>query len=153
MLTMKTFTIFHLIEKVLWLLLSSMAIFTLCYTTEASYKAINDFSTLLCTYISHQSDDDDDTENINGMYARSGAKMKRINQRVEVLSKITWGIFQMLSIFLLSLFLFSGGNNSLKNFHSKKFLHIHLWVFWYQHEFAAFCDLYVNYLFGDPLTI
>jgi hypothetical protein len=53
MLATQTFTIFQLIEKALWLLLSSLAIFTLCCSTEAPYKVINDFLTLFCAHVTH----------------------------------------------------------------------------------------------------
>jgi hypothetical protein len=81
MLAMKSFTIFQLIEKILWLLLSSLAIFTLCYSTEASYKAINDFSTLFGTYCSHVDDDTRSTDNNNGI-------AKSINQSIKVLAEL-----------------------------------------------------------------
>jgi hypothetical protein len=52
-LSVKTFTIFQLIEKLLRLLLSSLAIFTVCFTAESLYKAINECSMSLCFHFSH----------------------------------------------------------------------------------------------------
>ncbi|CRK99315.1 CLUMA_CG012766, isoform A [Clunio marinus] len=60
MMTTKNFTIFQLIEKAHWILLSAFAIFSLCYTTESTNKAISDCASLLNTIYSH-----DDFENIN----------------------------------------------------------------------------------------
>lgn len=109
MMAMKSFTIFQLIEKILWLLLSSIAIFTLCYSTEATHKAISDFSTLFSSYISHKHLRN--IANINGMYAGGygvdggDTDVKRINQRVEVLSELKRNFSNALKFFSLSLFL------------------------------------------------
>lgn len=151
MMAMKSFTIFHLIEKILWLLLSSLAIFTLCYSTEASHKAISDFSTLFCTYTSH-----DSFYHHCGCYnccegGMCAAKMKGINHRVEVLSELK-GNFSIF-FYPFSFTFFTDWNHSHENFHSKEFICIHLRLFRHQHESVAFCNLYVHYLFSDSVAI
>ena len=60
MLSLKTFTIFQLIEKANWIFLSAFGIFSLCFSTETTNKAITDCTTLLNTMYSH-----DACENIN----------------------------------------------------------------------------------------
>lgn len=60
MLSLKTFTIFQLIEKANWIFLSAFGIFSLCFSTETTNKAITDCTTLLNTIYSH-----DACENIN----------------------------------------------------------------------------------------
>lgn len=50
---MKSFTIFQLIEKVQWVLLSALGIFALCLSTESTNKAISDCTTLLSSAYSH----------------------------------------------------------------------------------------------------
>lgn len=57
---MKSFTIFQLIEKAHWVLLSAFGIFSLCSSTESTNKAISDCATLLNSMYSH-----DAIENIN----------------------------------------------------------------------------------------
>lgn len=54
-LSMKTFTIFQLIEKAHWvlLLLSAFAVFSLCYSTESTKQCISDCATLLNSYVEH----------------------------------------------------------------------------------------------------
>lgn len=58
--TLKTFTIFQLIEKAHWVLLSAFGIFSLCCSTESTNKAISDCATLLNAMFSH-----DGVDNIN----------------------------------------------------------------------------------------
>lgn len=53
MLAMKSFTIFHLIEKLQWVLLSAAGVFALCSSTESTNKAINDCAALLDVLYSH----------------------------------------------------------------------------------------------------
>lgn len=60
MLALKTFTIFQLIEKAHWVLLSAFGIFSLCFSTESTNKAISDCATLLNAMYSH-----DALDNIN----------------------------------------------------------------------------------------
>lgn len=60
MLSLKTFTIFQLIERANWILLSAFGIFALCLSSETTNKAITDCTTLLNTMYSHDGD-----ENIN----------------------------------------------------------------------------------------
>ena len=55
LLAMKSFTIFQLIEKAHWvlLLLSAFGVFSLCFSTESTNKAITDCATLLNSTCSH----------------------------------------------------------------------------------------------------
>jgi hypothetical protein len=47
LLATKSFTIFHLIEKVHWVLLAALGVFALCSSTESTNKAIKDCAALL----------------------------------------------------------------------------------------------------------
>lgn len=54
MVAMKNFTTLQMVEKVLWLILSFLAIVVLCFQTESSFEAINGCSKILCNYDAHQ---------------------------------------------------------------------------------------------------
>lgn len=157
MLTMKTFTIFQLIEKAHWVLLSAFGVFSLCSSTESTNKAIIDCATLLSSTYSHEA-------------------FESINHKVEVCS-ISWNApsLSLFSSFSLSVvtdddklfqwitFLFTqyspllslclDWNHLYKDHHPKPVICFHLWIFWHQHENAAFIRVYINHLSRDSIAV
>lgn len=88
MLSLKTFTIFQLIEKTNWIFLSAFGIFSLCFSTETTNKAITDCTTLLNTMYSYADDES-------------------INHKVEVCRKIHgYAAFKQIPICAMNLSFF-----------------------------------------------
>lgn len=132
MLSLKSFAIFQLIEKANWIFLSGFGVFSLCISAETTNKAINDCTTLLNAMFSHDA-------------------CESINQKLDVCWKTHGWSFFMWKAF--SLFIQTDWNHLYKDHRSKRFVCFHLWIFWYQHEIAAFVCLHVNHFPGDFIAV
>lgn len=138
MLTMKSFTIFQLIEKVQWVLLSALGIFALCLSTESTNKAISDCTTLLSSAYSHDA-------------------LESINHKADV--GVLWGermgveSVSLNHFFTRTFFYCSDWDNLHEDHHSKPIICFYLWIFRHQHGDAALVCVHFNHLPRNPSAV